>query len=178
MAAHKKNTIETISSIPVTSKRHKKKLWWLKSENYNEVNINYIPVVNLSILKNIIDFIYTFLKIFLLLFSGGKEKKIIIVDILSLSSVLGSFLASKIIGIKIICIVTDMPGIDVFKKSLKAVLKAKLIKLFITRFDGYILITKQMNRLVNPLNKPYMIMEGLVDNSMTLQNNIIANKSK
>jgi FlaA1/EpsC-like NDP-sugar epimerase len=57
-------------------------------------------------------------------------------------------------------------------------IRNKIIHFFNTRYDGYILITKHMNSIVNPNNKPCIIMEGLVDNFMVDVNNQYDKKDK
>jgi glycosyltransferase involved in cell wall biosynthesis len=44
---------------------------------------------------------------------------------------------------------------------LKIKLASFVNKNYIKRFDGYVLLTKYMNDVVNPLQKPYIIMEGI-----------------
>jgi glycosyltransferase involved in cell wall biosynthesis len=48
----------------------------------------------------------------------------------------------------------------------------------LSRFDGYILLTRQMNEIVNPKNRPYIIMEGLVDHKMKKTNNVLDKKDE
>ncbi len=178
LAFHKDNNIEIFTSLPISSKTHKKKFWNLKKEKHNEIHFSYIPTINLSIVKNIIDFIYAFSKILFWNMLSSSNDKIIIVDVLKLSASFGAFIACKIRRIKYVSIVTDMPGIDVFEKTTKSHLKSKLIKSFLTRSDGFILITVQMNSIVNPKNKPFIVIEGLVDQTMSTISNEISKKAK
>lgn len=45
------------------------------------------------------------------------------------------------------------------------------------RLDGFVLLTEQMNEVVNPLAKPYLVMEGLVDSTMQLADNSLDAKT-
>lgn len=45
------------------------------------------------------------------------------------------------------------------------------------RLDGVVLLTEQMNAVVNPLGKPYRVVEGLVDSSMQLADNNLDDKT-
>lgn len=45
------------------------------------------------------------------------------------------------------------------------------------RLDGFVLITEQVNDLVNPAGKPYLVMEGVVDSSMQLAENSLESKT-
>jgi len=47
----------------------------------------------------------------------------------------------------------------------------------LTRFDAYILLTKPMTNIVNPKNKPFMVMEGLVDTDIAERENTLENKT-
>lgn len=46
------------------------------------------------------------------------------------------------------------------------------------RLDGFVLITEQVNELVNPAHKPHIVMEGVVDSAMELADNSLADKTE
>lgn len=46
-----------------------------------------------------------------------------------------------------------------------------------SRLDGCVVITEQVNELVNPEGKPHIVMEGVVDSSMELADNSIQDKT-
>ena len=86
----------------------------------------------------------------------------IICDVLNVSSCLGALVASKWLHIHIVAIITDLMNTDSHvEKSLKIKLASLVNKSYIKRFDGYVLLTKYMNDVVNPLQKPYIVMEGI-----------------
>ena len=78
---------------------------------------------------------------------------------------------------KTTAIVTDVPSIRAGdkRKGIKA-LPVKIKNSMIATYKSYIFLTQQMNASLNPHNKPYVIVEGLVDESVTEQPNILANK--
>ncbi|WP_310528042.1 glycosyltransferase [Nocardioides sp.] len=43
--------------------------------------------------------------------------------------------------------------------------------------DGFVLLTEQMNEVVNPRSRPYLVMEGLVDSTMRLAENSLEAKT-
>jgi len=45
------------------------------------------------------------------------------------------------------------------------------------RTDAYVFLTEQMNEVVNPYGKPYIVMEGLVDINMATKPNELQNKA-
>jgi glycosyltransferase involved in cell wall biosynthesis len=178
LALQQENNIETLSSLPISPSSNNRRVWNLNKEQNKGVTFSYILTINMPLFKRSIDFFYTFFKILFWKILTSNSKKTVIVDALKLSPSFGVFLACKIRRINLISIVTDMPGISVADESITKRLKAKIIKSFLTKSDGYILITKQMNSVVNPRNKPYMIMEGMVDNNMKPIKNIITEKAK
>ena len=89
----------------------------------------------------------------------------IIVDVI-LGEMSIALLFAKIFGVrnKTVAIVTDVPCIRAgdTRKGIKAIpmkIKNKLIKIY----DSYIFLTQQMNKVLNSRNKPYVIVEGIVD---------------
>lgn len=178
LAIQKSNVVELFSSLPIAYKSHKKRLWRIKKEKSGNVNYNYIPTINLPFLKNFIVFFYSFFHVLFWRFPARKEQHIMIADILKISIVLGAFFACKIRGIKSIAIVTDLPKLVVSENERFKSLRDLITGFMTTRFDGYILITKQMNEVVNPSKKPHLIMEGIADSTMMNLNNQIQNKTK
>lgn len=76
----------------------------------------------------------------------------IVCDAIALSPCFVSKLLGKKFKIPVVGIVTDIPGmLSEEKDSIKRM----------QNFDGYILLTKAMNEIVNPYSRPYIIMEGL-----------------
>lgn len=100
------------------------------------------------------------------LIKEGMKPDFIICDILNVSLCLGALLASKRFRIKIAAIVTDFLGISKYEeKGIIPRLASSFINQYISRFDAYVILTQQMNQVVNPYNKPYIVMEGLCDKS-------------
>ncbi len=80
----------------------------------------------------------------------------IICDAIALSPCYVSNILSKLFRIPVIGIITDIPGMmsDIGDVQ-KGVGRFR-------GFDGYVLLTKQMNSLVNPKGKPNVVMEGIL----------------
>lgn len=98
------------------------------------------------------------------LIKESMKPDFIICDILNVSLCLGALLASKRFRIKIAAIVTDFLGISKYEdKGIIPRLASSFINQYISRFDAYVILTQQMNQVVNPYNKPYIVMEGLCD---------------
>lgn len=134
-----------------------------------ENDIEYIYTKASS--NNYFNAIATFLSSFYQTIKWGIKNKrkdsVIICDVLKVSICMGSLLASKILQIKTIGLVTDIPGLMVGgKKNLFSRLSSLVNKKYINNFDFYVLLTEQMNELVNLRKRPYIVMEGLVDSTM------------
>ena len=152
---------------PAGSKR-----WVLfDSETEEGVHYKYIPFLNVSILKHLCIFLYAFVYV---LFWGFKHRreKAIVCDVLSISVCMGALLASKINRIRSVAVVTDIYGqmVGNAKSSLITKLAGILNSCYVSSFDRYVLLTSQMNELVNPRRKPHIIMEALCDLSMANTN--------
>lgn len=131
------------------------------------VHYKYVPYLNLPIIKHICLFIYVFIYV---LFWGIRDRrnKTIVCDVLSISICMGALLASKINGVQSIAVVTDIYGMMVGsnKTSFISRLAAKLNSRYVSQFDKYVLLTEQMNDVVNPKGRPHIVMEALCDSSL------------
>lgn len=174
--------VETLSTIPVSPHSHKKRIWNNKSETIGSINFNYIPTINLPILKNIMVLSISFIKVLLWNLSKLKKDKVVICDPLNFNISASALLACKLTGVKTIAILTDLPvlmnPISYNKKKIKYIVYDFIVSKLLLKFNGYILLTSQMNQIVNPKHKPYLVMEGLVDTKMETSLNLIENKAK
>lgn len=171
----KECNIETLSAIPLTSTSHKKHFWNIASEKNENIIYNYVPMINWPIFKSVTILINSFFKLISLILLSGRTEKTIICDILYLPIAIPVLLTSKLFQIKNIAIVTDLPGFETSysknRRNLTKFIYTKLSNYILPKFDGYVLLTEIMNNLVNKFNKPYIIMEGLVDISTRARKN-------
>lgn len=174
-----------LSRPPVDLSNNRKLNISVVKEKYERATYHYLKVVEKPVLKHIILFVSAFISTIKWGLKNQKEQKIIICDILKLSISLASLLASKILGIRSVAVITDLPNYMGYTKQNKTVIGSISLKLyrnvsnyFLQRYDYYVLLTEQMNNLVNPNNKPYIVVEGLVDNEIELVDNIIQDKYK
>lgn len=163
----KKNGVncEAFSSIPVNRDISKKVFWNEKKEIENGISYKYIPFINLPYIHNICLMFYSF---FYVLFwaLGNRKEKFILMDILNVSICIGTLLACKIARLRCIGVLTDMPGLLVnasTSSKSKFFSTKNITQLYASYFDGYVLLTEQMNEIINRKNKPYIVMEGLAD---------------
>lgn len=167
---HNKVEFQTLTGLPI-SRNISKKIWWnIPEEIEDGVNYKYIPFINYPGIRQICLFLYSFF--YTLLWGvGNRENKVIVCDVLNISICMGSLWASKIVSIKSVGIMTDMPGLMVglnektSKKKFKGLIP-KINKSYLTSFSYYVFLTEQMNTAVNLKKRPYIVMEGLVDEKM------------
>ena len=160
--------VETLSAIPVSTNNHAKKFWNPSAEIEDGIHYAYVPFFNFPIIRQVWVFVYSFFRV---LFWGmwGKKEKRLICDVLNISVCFGSLLASKLVGLKSVGLMTDMPGLMVGTSNGKSLLSkfiAYINKSYLKSFDYYVFLTEQMNPVVNRKNRPYIVMEGLVDVNM------------
>ena len=168
---HNDAEVISISNAPIT-REYTKRLWInLGRETEESVAYRYMPFVNVPILKHICIFVCSF---FYVLIWGLKyrEDKAIICDVLCVSSSIGSLLASKLCGLRSVAVVTDIydqmvgqrtRGFKTVIKKLAGILNKKYVGLF----DRYILLTEDMNAIVNPKKRPFIVMEALCDEKLS-----------
>ena len=83
---------------------------------------------------------------------------------------IGGVIAAKILRVKTVAVITDIPVyIEAIEKTkvtvlskLSKLLKRKIIDSLFDSFNGYVFLTESMNSLCNKYNKPYVIIEGIV----------------
>lgn len=170
--------IKTLSALPITHKMSKKRIFIKGKEIENGIEYNYIPFINLPFLRNICLFIYSFIYV---LFWGIKKIKnrCIICDVLNVSICMGAVCAASILRLRKVAIVTDLPDLMLRggkKRSLFLRFTDKLNNSYLSYFSHYILLTEQMNDIVNPNKRPHIIIEGIADIEMKNINSSLSNK--
>ncbi len=131
------------------------------SETENEANVEF---KNISWLKSKV--VKTLNNFFIVLTETIKklrrmkntETVVSVFDTLSVSTSLALFLASKIFRVPTVIVLTDLP--EFFKSSW---LWKNSLKFIIKNADGYILLTEHMAGKLGVNDKPYIVIEGLVD---------------
>ncbi len=146
--------------------------FWFKGErktDKNGVQFYYLPFINFPGMRSLFLFFGMFFKI---LFAKGKPE--IICDALNIVSALAVIMVSKIRNLHTIGIVTDVPchRPNQGKPSMHERMNLWIMK----RFSAYLLLTEQMNEIVNTKKHPYIVLEGHADESMAAVENALVNK--
>lgn len=167
------NSTEVYSNPPVNAIAGKSRVAIPKEEE-NGIVFQYANHFNIPLLKDLEVIWRTFTKV---LRWGliDKKNKVVVCDALAISSNIGAMFACKILGLRIVGILTDMPGLMVTTSNSKNKTKytclgriyAAANKSFIHSYSHYVFLTKQMNNVINIHNRPYIVMEALCDNLLT-----------
>ena len=178
-------SINILSHAPVNRKISKKCFWKGKSLEDGNVKYSYIPFINIKILKQICLFI---MSIFYVLFWNVKyinKNRTIVVDgfVPVISTV--AVIIGKIFNIRIISLYTDIVKFDANDTFVKKNFVRNFIKKVINigdvinlKFtDMFILLTLQMNEIINKNNKPFIVIEGFVDSKFNPQKNVEKKKA-
>lgn len=137
--------------------------------------IEHLPLVNLPIIKFIILFAFSTLKICKFIFNKKyKHDKLIVISVNYLPVSFAIHLCSTLFRIKTICLITDTTAFLTMKersrnisilKKIMIPLYLKLISISEGLFDGFVLFSKHMAEIVNVKDKKYLIMEGMISMS-------------
>ncbi len=153
--------VEVLSTIPIEGDYNK--VAYEKQEIENSIKFHYIPFLNIPIIKHICICFYT---LFYVLIWGVKNRKegYVVFDVLKISMSIAGLCASKIARLKTVGLVTDMPGLMVGTEGkIFSKLIASINRAYLKSFSCYVFLTEQMNAVINTKNRPYIVMEGLVD---------------
>lgn len=160
----KNGTTVSVLSRPVVHYKEKHFLPKNNRETVDGINYKYIPIIKSKTLYRLFQISYSFIYTLTWGFRNRKHK-FVYCDTLKVSTCIGCLLASKILGLKSIGMVTDMPGMTGIGtgKQTNNLLLSKLHFLVLPFFTGFVLITKYLNPVINKYNHPFIVMEGIVD---------------
>ena len=173
-----------VVSLCGISARTKRFFWKEPNEVIQGVRYQYIPFVNLIFIRQLCVQIGAFFKTLSWIIRTRKQSRnrIIIHDVLANSACSGSKLAADICHVPTCALVTDMPGFSAIEKAQNKKgfynhflhTRTKQILNRINSYSSYILLTEQMNSLINTKHRPYVVMEGLVDTNALSQTQTIS----
>lgn len=172
--------VSVMSSLPINARSIDKFWIGLKKENEENVHYTYLPFTRLPLIKHLLIFILGFLTC--LVWSLKRKNKVLICDVLNISSSVSALIVAKLFRYKSVAIVTDLPGYMIQYSQQKGIkshilsMYAKVCNYLIKKYDMYLILTEQMNEIVNPMNKPYVVIEGMVDSRMIDIENDLDNK--
>lgn len=173
------NQLYVMSSLPI-NRLSSHKIWIAKEkEREEEIHYHYLPFINYPLIKHLFIFISGFFTC--LSWSLKMKNKVLICDVLNVTNSVSALLVSKLLGFKSVAIVTDIPSYmsnytmekKTGAKAIFSLLYRKICTFFISKYDMYMILTEQMNEVVNPKIKPFIVIEGMVDYDMVhIQNKL------
>ena len=165
--------VKLISTRPIN--RNVSQKLWFKGEKETDcgVEFSYVPFINYPIFRNLCVLFAVFFKV---LFGSAKKRETVVVcDALNIVATIGALAASALRGYKTVGVVTDVPCH--LSNMSKIPFSQKLNLWIMKRFKSYLLLTEPMSEIVNPKNRPYVVLEGHADSSMVGVDNDLENKS-
>jgi glycosyltransferase involved in cell wall biosynthesis len=146
-----------LSGLPINHQVTKKILICEPDEQEDAINYHYYTTLNIPVLRHIMIFFGALTNC---LNIRKTKDTFAICDCLNIANAYGMAIACKIKRIPIATTVTDLPNM-MYRNSILRKIANNLFNMF----DGFILLTKQMNKEVNIKNKPYIVLEGHVDSN-------------
>ena len=167
----------TVLTSAAVNREISNKLFW-KGKNYHREKTSfwYLPFINLKVFKQIcLGFFSIFFVLFWCMKNQNKNNVLICDGFYPIVSTISTIIC-KLFGIKVITLYTDLTKVDVNDTVKSQSLIKKIIKKIIifgdsincSLSDEFILLTEAMNNIINKSNKPYIVIEGLVDSKLTL----------
>lgn len=167
-----KNDVNVISLIglPISKKTNKKIFWKKNVEKCDNIMYHQVGFINIPVLKQItvaIGIMRNYIT-----YAKRNQDICTIIDASYVTVMPFILLANKFLRTKIIGIVADiydyMCNVNNNNGKCKSVsnwFKQKNQKMYL-KMDGFILLTEQMNEVINLNNKPYIVIEGCSDYDM------------
>ena len=149
--------VHCFSGLPINRNVTNKAIIHESDDSEFGVNYHYYTTLNFPIFRQIMVFFGGFFNILF-----RRKYDAIICDFMSSMNAFGMALAAKIRNIPVVEIVMDLPGLmNTTGEPVQGIYKR-----IASLADGFIFLTRQMNEVVNRNKKPYIIMEGHVDEAL------------
>lgn len=162
LAGQRDCKVTVVSEMPITEENYEKKIFRRVEEENKGVHYIYLPLMNKHRIKELLAVVTTF---FMCMFLFEKKKNaVVIADILNAPVALGSYFAARLFGKSYVAIITDAPQYVYFDGDRAYRATSEFL---VKKASAYVFLTQQMNDLFNKENKPYTVVEGLVDNRMS-----------
>ena len=159
LAEAERTKVYAVSEIPVNERNFKGIFFRGRAERNNGVYYRYLPLINKHGVKDIGAVFAGFLKCIRII-RKSEGNIYIMADILNAPIALGAFFAARLFKKQYIAVVTDLPEY-VYLSDDK--IYSYVSDILIKKADKYVFLTEQMSVKKNILDKPYVIVEGLVD---------------
>ncbi len=150
--------VNSYSTLPVTPQNSTRVFLRIPCSTQGNWMRQYPVIINRSKIKHLTVMLQNFWKAM-----WASRDTVVVYDYLARSASLGAIWGARLSGKRKVAIVTDLPADQTV--SGKAGIQSVDEKM-LAQADAYILLTRQMNDVVNPANKPFIVVEGHSDRSM------------
>ena len=184
----RRNGADTVSLVgrSVSRSTHSGLFWKKRVQKEAGVEHRHLSLINLPLLKHLwLGLAFFFHTLAWQIQHRGKERGMIIdaAYVSVLPFVLLASLGCKCKKTAIFCDIYDyMADVADARENEKISLVKRLAKKITAKcyrsLDGYVFLTEQMDEVINPTHKPYIVMEGLVDINMQTRPNELENKAE
>ncbi len=164
--------VTSISSRPINRVITSQKFFKAEQDWEKGIHYYYVPFFNIKILRDLSVFACVFFKT--LTVRGRKKDTVIVCDALNISASAAALCAAFFRRFAAVGIVTDVPCY--FSNMNEIPFSQKLNLWIMRRFKSYLLLTEQMSEIVNPKDRPYIVLEGHSDVSMAQEENRLEDK--
>ena len=177
--------VTVITSATVNRNISNKLFWKGKNLKVDKVEFKYLPFINLKFIKQICIAFFSFFFILSWCIKNNSKDSVLISDgFYPIVSTIASIIC-KLFNINVVTLYTDLNKFDVNDVTKHKSLLRKIIKTIINIgdyinvkiSDKFILLTEQMNEVVNKENKPYIVIEGLVDKNFKVSKKVNTKKN-
>lgn len=163
-------SVEVVSIRPIRRADLNHHILFVKNKHYIEDNVSYsynsqFLLPGFSIVW---EYLMTLKSIISWCLRQYQKRSVIICDTLTLSSP-AVLLIAKLFRQEVIAYITDIPSAVIETTDLKSNLKLRLLVKMLSyidwslrHYDKLIVVTKQMNKYVNPKNRPNIVVECIV----------------
>ncbi len=176
------NSVYALSAPPATYSTSKKLYFSSEIEKENGITYDYTSFCSLPIIKQFMVKSAVKRKIKEWAKKTENKERAIVCYALSPTLSAAALSSAKKLGVKCVALVTDIPQL-MNVSTQQSGIKSKLYSIYskstyekMTRYDMYILLTDAMSEVVNPLEKPYTVMEGMTDSAMVDVDNSLSDK--
>lgn len=152
--------VDAVTAAPITPQNYSHKVYPGGQRRDGNIYYRYIRTLNLPAVKNLCQLLGGFFRVLF----GGRKDTAVVCDVLHMTVSLGAALAARLTGKPCVGIVTDLPELMVTGSGGSSY--GKMVGWILKLCTHFVLLTEQMNEVVNPEGKPYVIIEGLCDPDM------------
>lgn len=146
------------------------------------IHFEYLFPARFALIRHLALFWRSFFSALLWGSQRRTGRKIVVCDVLNFSITAGALLAALFCRVKTVAVVTDLPGFLNFSRQERGWRKIKrslyqwLSEYLIGRYDYYLVLTEDINGVVNKKGRPHVVIEGMVDFKMADVVNVLEEK--